>query len=75
MPIPTMLTEKMKELQHREPQLHAVLKKILQHKGGKGDYSADRHRMPEPDIQTIVAEIQQARLAEKDSSLIEVGKR
>ena len=65
MNIPTMLTEKMKELQHREPQLHAVLDKILQYKGGKGDYSADRHRMPEPDIQTIVAEIQQARQEQK----------
>lgn len=61
MPIPTMLAEKMKELQHREPQLHAALDKILQHKGGKGDYSTDRHRMPEPNIQTIVEEIQQAR--------------
>ena len=65
MNIPTMLTEKMKELQHREPQLHAVLDKILQYKGGKGDYSADRHRMSEPDIQTIVAEIQQARQEQK----------
>ena len=68
MNIPTMLTEKMKELQHREPQLHAVLDKILQYKGGKGDYSADRHRMPEPDIQTIVAEIQQARQEQKGSA-------
>lgn len=73
MPIPTMLAEKMKELQHREPQLHAVLDKILQHKGGKGDYSADRHQMPEPDIQTIAAEIQRARREEKDSSLAELG--
>ena len=68
MNIPTMLTEKMKELQHREPQLHAVLDKILQYKGGEGDYSADRHRMPEPDIQTIVAEIQQARQEQKESA-------
>ena len=68
MNIPTMLTEKMKELQHREPHLHAVLDKILQYKGGKGDYSADRHRMPEPDIQTIVAEIQQARQEQKGSA-------
>lgn len=68
MNIPTMLTEKMKELQHREPELHAVLDKILQYKGGKGDYSADRHRMPEPDIQTIVAEIQQARQEQKGSA-------
>ena len=68
MNIPTMLTEKMKELQHREPQLHAVLDKILQYKGGKGDYSADRHRMPEPDIQTIAAEIQQARQEQKGSA-------
>ena len=68
MNIPTMLTEKMKELQHREPQLHAVLDKILQYKGGKGDYSADRHRMPEPDIQTIAAEIQQARQEQKESA-------
>ena len=68
MNIPTMLTEKMKELQHREPELHAVLDKILQYKGGKGDYSADRHRMPEPDIQTITAEIQQARQEQKESA-------
>ena len=68
MNIPTMLTEKMKELQHREPQLHAVLDKILQYKGGKGDYSADRHQMPEPDIQTITAEIQQARQEQKGSA-------
>lgn len=68
MNIPTMLTEKMKELQHCEPQLHAVLDKILQYKGGKGDYSADRHRMPEPDIQTIVAEIQQARQEQERSA-------
>lgn len=73
MPIPTMLTEKMKELQHRKPQLHAVLDKILQHKGGKGDYSADWHRLPAPDIQTIAAEIQQARRTEKKNSLSEVG--
>lgn len=68
MNIPTMLTEKMKELQHSEPELHAVLDKILQYKGGKGDYSADRHRMPEPDIQTIAAEIQQARQEQKGSA-------
>ena len=68
MNIPTMLTERMKELEHREPHLHAVLDKILQHKGGKGDYSADLHRMPEPDIQTIAAEIQQARQEQKESA-------
>ncbi len=60
-----MLTKNMKELQYREPQLHAVLDKVLQHPGGKGVYSADLHRLPEPDIQTIVTEIQQARQAEK----------
>ena len=68
MNIPTMLTEKMKDLQHREPQLHAVLDKILQYKGGKGDYSADRLQRPDLPLQTIVAEIQQARQEQKESA-------
>lgn len=32
---------------------------------GKGDYSVDRHKFPQPDMETIVTEIQHAQVAEQ----------
>jgi hypothetical protein len=47
-----------------DPELHALLDKILKDKSGKGDYTIDRHKLPEPDIKTILKEIQRARETE-----------
>ena len=54
----------MKELRHSDPRLHALLDKILKDRSGKGDYTIGRHKLPEPDIKTILKEIQQAQKTE-----------
>lgn len=51
----------MEELRHSDPELHALLDKILKDKSGKGDYTTDPHKLPEQDIKMILKEIQQAR--------------
>ncbi len=61
MNIQTILGRKMKELRHSDPEFHAILDKILQDKSSKGDYTIDRHKLPEPDIKAILKEVQQAR--------------
>lgn len=61
MNIQAVLNEKMKELLHTDPELYAILEKVLQDKNGKGDYTIDRHKLPEPDIKIILKEIQRAR--------------
>ena len=35
---------------------------------GTGDYSADRHKLPQPDMDTIVKEIQHTQVAEQPSA-------
>ncbi len=65
MNIQATLNEKMKELRHSDPELHALLDKILRDKSGTGDYTIDRHKLPEPDIKAILKEIQQAREAKE----------
>ncbi len=55
-----ILNKKMEELQYSDPELHALLDKILKDKSGKGDYTIDRHKLPEQDIKMILKEIQQA---------------
>lgn len=65
MNIQAVLNEKMKELLHIDPELHAILDKVLQSKSGKGNYTIDRHKLPEPDIKAILKEVQQARERKK----------
>ena len=60
MNVQAILDEKMEELRHPDPELHALLDKILKVKSGKGDYTINRHRLPEPDIKMILKEIQRA---------------
>ena len=64
MNVQAILAEKMEELRHSDPELRALLDKILKDKSGKGDYTIDRHKLLEPDIKTILKEIQQARETE-----------
>ena len=54
------------ECQHREAKFREVLDKLSQYKDGKGDYSVDRHKRPMPSIDTIIAEIEQARKIEQE---------
>ncbi|MDE0317362.1 MAG: hypothetical protein OXI67_03775 [Candidatus Poribacteria bacterium] len=61
MNIQAILNKKMEELRHSDPELHALLDKILKDKSGKSDYTIDRHKLPEQDIKMILKEIQQAR--------------
>ena len=60
MNIQAILNQKMEELRHRDPELHALLDKILKNKNGQGDYTTERHKLPEQDIEAILKEIQQA---------------
>ncbi len=60
MNIQTILNQKMEELRPRAPELHALLDKILKNRAGQGDYTIDRHKLPEQDIEAILKEIQQA---------------
>lgn len=60
MNIQAILDEKMEKLRPSDPERYALLDKILKDKSGKGDYTIDRHKLPEPDIKAILKEIQQA---------------
>lgn len=64
MNIQEILTNKMEELCRCEPELHALLNKILKDKSGKGNYTIERHKFPEQDIKMILKEIEQARQPE-----------
>lgn len=64
MNIQTTLNGKMEELCHRAPEPHPLLDKILKEKGHKGNYTLGRHKLPEPDIKTVLKEIQQVRETE-----------
>ena len=58
MNIQTLLKDEMEELRHRNPDVHALLKKIFQHKDGKGDYSVERHKWMETlDKETFLNEV------------------
>lgn len=54
-----ILDGKMEELGHSDPELYALLDKILKDKSGKGDYTIGRHKLPEPDIKITLKKIQQ----------------
>ncbi len=57
------LNQKLNELRRRNPELGALLDELLSYKDGQGDYTVDRYELPDPDIDTIVEEIQRARKA------------
>ncbi|MDE0324468.1 MAG: hypothetical protein OXN27_11185 [Candidatus Poribacteria bacterium] len=57
------LNRKLNELRQRDPELGALLDELLSYKDGQGDYALDRYELRDPDIDTIVKEIQQARKA------------
>ena len=58
MNIQTLLKDEMEELRHRNPDVHALLEKIFQHKDGKGDYAVERHKWMETlDKETFLNEI------------------
>jgi hypothetical protein len=56
----TLLEDEMEKIRHRDPDLHALLEKIFQHRDGKGDYSVERHKWMETlDKETFLEEIRQ----------------
>ena len=58
MKIQALLEDEMEELRRRNPDVHALLEKIFQHKDGKGDYSIERHKWMETlDKETFLNEI------------------
>ena len=57
----------MEENQCKDTELRALLAKIFQHKGGKGDYSIDRHEWVDSlDLDTILKGIQELRDTEQN---------
>ena len=58
MNIQKLLEGEMEELRRRNPDVHALLERIFQHKDGKGDYSVERHKWMEAlDKETFLNEI------------------
>jgi hypothetical protein len=56
----------MEELLRQNPEVHALLEKIFQHKDGKGDYSVERHKWMETlDKETFLEEILQIEACKK----------
>ena len=53
------------ERQRRKSEFRARLDRVFAFKGGKGNYTEDRHKQPMPDIDTIVKEIIEAREAKQ----------
>ena len=53
------------ERQRRKTEFRARLDRIFAFKGGKGNYTEERHQQPMPDIDTIVKEIIEAREAKQ----------
>lgn len=49
------------QLRQRHPELGKLLDELLNYKDGKGDYTIDRYNFPDPDIDTIVQEIEKER--------------
>ncbi|MCE2403219.1 hypothetical protein J4G08_20375 [Candidatus Poribacteria bacterium] len=62
------LNRKLNELRQRHPELGKLLDELLNYKDGKGDYTVDRYNFPDPDIDTIVQEIEKEREVEKEKS-------
>ena len=66
MNIQTLLEDEMEELLRQNPEVHALLEKIFQHKDGKGDYSVERHKWMETlDKETFLEEILQIEACKK----------
>ena len=55
------------EHQRQKAEFRALLDKMFAFKGGKGNYTEDRHKQPMPDIDTIVKEIIAAREAKPEA--------
>ena len=53
------------ERKRRKTEFRARLDRIFAFKGGKGNYTEERHQHPMPDIDTIVKEILAAREAKQ----------
>ena len=53
------------ERQRQKAEFRALLDKMFAFKGGKGNYTEDRHKQPMSDIDTIVKEIIEAREAKQ----------
>ena len=62
------LNRKLNELRQRHPELGKLLDELLNYKDVKGDYTVDRYNFPDPDIDTIVQEIEKEREVEKEKS-------
>lgn len=62
------LNRKLNELHQRHPEIGKLLDELLNYKDGKGDYTVDRYNFPDPDIDTIVQEIEKEREVEKKKS-------
>ena len=62
------LNRKLSELRQRHPELVKLLDELLNYKDGKDDYTVDRYNFPDPDIDTIVQEIEKEREVEKEKS-------
>lgn len=62
------LNRKLNELRQRHPEIGKLLDELLNYKDGKGDYTVDRYNFPDPDIDTIVQEIEKEREVEKKKS-------
>ncbi len=68
MNIQTLLKDEMEEFRHRNPDVHALLEKIFQHKDGKGDYSVERHKWMETlDKETFLNEVRRIEEAQKEN--------
>ncbi|MYA72041.1 hypothetical protein F4009_23565 [Candidatus Poribacteria bacterium] len=68
MNIQKLLEGEMEELLRRNPDVHALLEKIFQHKDGKGDYSVERHKWMETlDKETFLKEIRRLETRRKQS--------
>ena len=66
MNIQTLLEDEMEELLRQNPEVHALLEKIFQHKDEKGDYSVERHKWMETlDKETFLEEILQIEACKK----------
>ena len=48
------------ERQRRKAEFRARLDRIFAFKGGKGNYTEERHKQPMPDIDTIVKRVMKA---------------
>lgn len=66
MNVQTLLKDEMEKLLRRNPDVHALLEKIFQHKDGKGDYSIERHKWMETlDKEAFLKEIRRIEACKK----------